>query len=403
MGPEVVLATVMRPEGATGVQTHVRTTEAFLRATGRPATVVTPFDSPSALLYPIFGARLPLRRVSRSAGVWWYRRWHAHFLADALRRHLRAAPGAGVVYAQCPVAADVALRVRADQRVVMAVHFNISQALEWAEKGELRPDGALNREILAFEERILPALDGIVYVSEFMRRQVEERIPAARAVPAAVIPNAVPSVVRPRGTVGGELVTVGALQPRKNLGYLFEVLAVAARRGHRYSLTVIGDGPDRGTLERRARQLEVAGQVDFVGYQRDPRALVATHRLYCHTATMESFGIALLEAMAEGVPVVAGRVGGIPEFLQPGRVGEFWALDDTAAAADVLIGLMENPQALAAMGANAAALAAEFSPEALGTRLLAFLDSPHPAGRTSGSDPGRAASPTSRSRRGSPR
>src|SRR5882757_3232754 len=115
----------MRPAGATGVQTHVRTVEAFLRTTDRPVTVVSPFDSRSPLLYPIFGARLPLRRVSRSAGVWWYRRWHAYFLAHALRRQLRAAPGAGVVYAQCPVAADVALRVRAGQPVVMAVHFNI--------------------------------------------------------------------------------------------------------------------------------------------------------------------------------------------------------------------------------------------------------------------------------------
>jgi glycosyltransferase involved in cell wall biosynthesis len=393
----------MRREGATGVQTHVRTVGAFLQATGRPARVVTPFDSPSPLLYPIFGARVPLRRVSRPAGVWWYRRGHAHFLADALRRHLRAAPDTGTVYAQCPVAADVARRVGAGHRVVMAVHFNLSQALEWAEKGELRPDGALYRSILDFEERVLPGLDGLVYVSEFMRAQVEERIPAVRAVPATVIPNAVPTVARSSRTLDGDLVTVGALEARKNLPYLLEVLAVAARRGRRYSLTVIGDGPDRATLQSRARELGVAGQVRFLGYQRDPRALVAAHRLYCHTATMESFGIALLEAMAEGVPVVAGRVGGIPEFLVPGRVGEFWALDDAAAAADVLIGLMENPPALAAMGANAAALAAaEFSPETLGTRLLAFLDSGHPTASTRGSDPGPATSPASRSRHGSP-
>jgi glycosyltransferase involved in cell wall biosynthesis len=403
VGAEVVIATVMRREGATGVQTHVRTVEDFLRAIDRPAAVVTPFDSPSPLLYPIFAARLPVRRVSRAAGVWWYRRGHAHFLADALRRRLRAT-GPAVVYAQCPVSADVALRIPGEHRVVLAVHFNISQAHEWAEKGELRAGGARYRAMLAFEERVVSRVDGIVYVSEFMRRQVQARIPAARAVPAAVIRNAVPAAGRARRRVDADLVTVGALQPRKNLGYLFEVLAVAAQRGRRYSLTVIGDGPDRVGLQRRAGELGVSEQVNFLGYRRDPRELLARHRLYCHTATMESFGIAPLEAMAEGVPVLAGRVGGIPEFLHPGEVGEFWPLDDAGAAADVLIGLLDNPAALATMGANAAALAAaEFSPEALGRRLLAFLDSVRLPAPTTGSDPDPAAWPTIRPRGGSPR
>jgi glycosyltransferase involved in cell wall biosynthesis len=181
--------------------------------------------------------------------------------------------------------------------------------------------------------------------------------------------------VRPRTSVQRDLVTVGALEARKNISYLLEVLAIAARRGRAYSLTVIGDGPDRARLEGRARDLGVADQVRFAGHQQDPRPLVSAHRLYCHTATMESFGIALLEAMSEGLPVVAGRVGGIPEFVRPGQVGEFWPLDDAEAAADVLIALMDDPDALTAMGAKAAALAsAEFDADALGARLLGFLD-----------------------------
>lgn len=68
--------------------------------------------------------------MSRPAGVWWYRRWHAHYLDDALRRHLNERERGGVVYAQCPVSAEVALRVRKGQRVVMAAHFNVSQAQE---------------------------------------------------------------------------------------------------------------------------------------------------------------------------------------------------------------------------------------------------------------------------------
>lgn len=386
---EIVIASLMRATGGSGVQSHVRTLVDFLHGTSRSVTFVNPFSSRSPLLYPVFGVRLGIRPVSEPAGVWWYRHWHGRFLEKALARHL-AGRSRSVVYVQCPVSAHAALRARTGQPVVMAAHFNMSQADEWAAKGAITPGGALFQSIRAFEERVLAQLDGIVYVSAFSRALMEERIPRLRTVPSVVIPNPV-AVATPRPAPGrmGDLVTVGALEPHKNQAYLLRILEAAARRGHRYTLTVIGDGPDRRALEELARELGVSGQVRFVGYQPDPRPLLRGHRLCCHASTMESFGIALAEAMAEGLPVLAAAVGGVPEVVRAGRDGMFWPLDDAPAAANVLIELMEDEPGRARMAdAARTRVTEEFSADVVGRRLLAFLDTftaQHPSADPCGS------------------
>lgn len=370
---EIVIASLMRHEGATGVQSHVLTFEAYLRRRGRPAHFVNPFSSRSPLLPPLFAVRRGLRLVSPSSSVWWYRHWHARFLQRVVGRQL-AGDRAAVIYAQCPVSADAALRVRTDQPVVMAAHFNISQADEWAGKGEIREHGRLFREIRAFEDRVLSGLDGIVYVSEFSRGVLQERIPALAHVPGVVVPNPVDILPPAAGPPVADLITVGSLEHRKNHSYLLQVVHEAAVRGHRYTLSVVGDGPQRAALESLSRRLGLQDHVRFYGYQAEVRPLLARHRVYCHTAHMESFGIVLLEAMAEGVPVLAGGVGGIPEVVRPGRDGEFWPLDDPRAAADVLVALMEDPARRAALAKTAREHAAErFAVDLVGERLLDFL------------------------------
>ncbi|TDW94238.1 MULTISPECIES: glycosyltransferase family 4 protein [Kribbella] len=372
---EIVMTMLMRRNGGSGVQTHVRTVGQYLDAATRPTSVVNPFSSKDPLLPPVFGARFAIRLFSPQASVWWYRYWHAYYLERALAAHLSGA-GPAVVYAQCPVSAAVALRVRTTQPVVMAAHFNLSQADEWAGKGDIDPSGTMFGAIRSFEEQVLTELDGIVYVSEFARSVLEERMPAIRNVPGIVIPNPVNIPLQGAGAAHtADLITVGAVEPRKNHRYLLEVLAAAARRGHRYTLSVVGDGPDRRALQGLAKALGLGDQVRFLGYQADPPSLMAGHRLYCHTATMENLPIALLEAMAGGLPVVAGAVGGIPEIVRPGQEGQFWPLDDAEAAAGVLIEVLEDPARLQAMSAAATVRAeTEFSSEVVGKRLVSFLE-----------------------------
>jgi glycosyltransferase involved in cell wall biosynthesis len=378
----LVLTTLLRREGPTGVQSHVRGVVEMGRQQGREIDVVTPFDARSPLLRPVFGARRLVHPASSSAGVWWYREWHRHYLEAALRTHLRKDAGGCTIYAQCPVSAEAALRVRTTERVALAIHFNVSQADEWADKREIARSGRLFEAIRRQEERVLPAVDGLVFVSEFMREAVQARIPSTTTVPSIVMPNFV-RAHEGRGAVPDrDLVTVGSLEPRKNQAFLLEVLAAAARRGHRHTLTVVGDGPDRMALAARARALGVDDLVEFTGHAADPRACIRRHRLYCHGARMESFGIVLIEAMAEGLPVVAAPVGGIPEIVRPGENGELWQLDDVEGAADVLIRLLSDREHLESLGhAARASVRTRFAENRVVPRLLAWLDEldPRPA------------------------
>lgn len=372
--PRVVVASVMRRTGATGVQSHVNSFIDGANGLGRDAELVTPFDTRSPLAFPVFAARRVIHPVSSTSGVWWYRYWHGHYLRAALRHRL-SRNDRTVVYCQCPVSAQAALEARVSQPVVLVVHFNVSQADEWAEKGEIASDGRLFDSIRRFEEEVLGSVDGIVYVSEFMRAAVHGRVPASRGVPSLVAPNFVDVGRATTEEPQRDLVTLGSLEPRKNQGFILEVLAAAARRGHIYTLTIIGDGPLRARLQQRARSLGLEAQVFFAGYQADPRPLMRRHRLYCHAARMESFGIALAEAMAEGLPVLAAPVGGVAEVVRPGVDGEVWGLEDPDRAADVLIGLLEDRTRLSTLG-DGARLGARtrFSREVVVPRLLGFLD-----------------------------
>ncbi len=84
----VVIATLLRGDGITGVDTHVRQFCAYLERCGVASTVLTPFSWGRPLTYPVFGLRRLLTRCSVPAGVVWYLHWHEVFLRNALRRHL---------------------------------------------------------------------------------------------------------------------------------------------------------------------------------------------------------------------------------------------------------------------------------------------------------------------------
>lgn len=108
--------------------------------------------------------------------------------------------------------------------------------------------------------------------------------------------------------------TVAGLRPEKNVARLIRAFAaVRARQPAR--LVIVGDGPERGALEALARELGVAADVDFTGYLADPLARLATFDLFALSSNTEQLPISMLEAMACGVPVVATRVGDVPDVL----------------------------------------------------------------------------------------
>jgi glycosyltransferase involved in cell wall biosynthesis len=372
----IVIATALREEGITGVHTHVRQLRRYLAGHGAPATLLTPFSWGGQLSVPVFGLRLVLHRISRPAGVAWYRYWHEVFLGRALRRHLATA-GPCVVYAQGPPEARAALRARRGphQRVVLAVHFRTSQADEWADKFDITRGGTVFRAIRRTERRVLPQVDGLVYVSEWARRAVLGWLPEARPVPSAVIGNFVaPLEPEPHPEPQADLVTTGNLDLVKNHRFLLTVLAQARRRGQKLTLDIYGQGPCRRDLEQQIRDLELSGQVRLRGFRADLREFLPGYRAYVHASYSESSSLAIMEAMAAGLPVVAGDIGPLSELCDEGVEGRFWPLDDPARAAEVLLGLLDSETERVAAGRAARErFRRDFDATVMGGRLVSFL------------------------------
>jgi glycosyltransferase involved in cell wall biosynthesis len=375
----IIIATLMRQEGETGLQTHVRSLLDYLQASGQATEVFTPYRAPRWQVYPTFGLRKLIDPLHGAASVWWYRHWHARFLFQALRRRL-AGGAPCVIYAQCPVSADAALRARSSpaQRVALVVHFNVSQADEWADKGAIARDGRYFQAIRRFEAATLPRLDGIVYVSAFMRDLVEQRVPAVKRTPAICLPNFLPgeqaAPAGPPPTSMSDLITIGTLEPRKNQAYLLQVLAAAQALGQRFSLDIVGAGPERSSLLALARTLGVAERVHFLGFQSNAGRLIAGHRAYVHAARIENLPVTLVEALRAGVPVLAAPVGGIPEVFDDGVEGRYWDLADAASGARILADVLGDGAAHARMAAAARSrFESAFSSTAVGAPLLRFL------------------------------
>jgi glycosyltransferase involved in cell wall biosynthesis len=372
----LVIATILREEGITGVHTHFQQLCRYLEESDRTAAVVTPFSWSRTLAVPVFGPRLVLQRCSGSADVAWYRHWHGVFLQKALRTRL-AEVGDCVVYAQCPLAARAALRVRRGphQRVIMAVHFSVSQADEWSVKKLIKHDGAQFRAIRQVERDVIPQVDGLVYVSSWAQTALLSWLPEAATVPSAVIDN----FVAPRHSVSkqeptGDLVTVGNLLLAKNHRFLLDVLAAAKQAGRSLTLDVFGEGPLRKDLQRRTRSLGLEGQVRFRGFRRDVRDFLPGYRAYVHASYSESSSLAIIEAMAAGLPIVAGNIGPIAELCNDGVEARFWPLDDPIQAAATLLDLLDSePSRLMAASAASDRFRRDFDADIIAPRLWSFL------------------------------
>ncbi len=257
----------------------------------------------------------------------------------------------------------------------MVVHFNESETSELVGLGTLRPNSPKHRELWAYETEVLRRLDGIVFVSEFMRRHVLEEVPGARSVPHTTLRNVLARTTPPSSLpITGDLVSVGMLVGRKNHGYLLDVLAAARARGRDHTLTVVGAGPDAKALLEHARDVGVEDLVTFTGRRDDVDAVLRGHRVYVHSASLDNAPYALIEAFRAGLPVVSSAVGGIPELVGETGAGCFWPLDDPVEGAEVLARLLDDEDELAAASAAAAhRFATVYDEEVAGDWLAAFL------------------------------
>lgn len=175
---------------------------------------------------------------------------------------------------------------------------------------------------------------------------------------AVVIPNGVdPQEFGPRAPQRSVVLAVGRLVPQKGFDVLLE--AAADPRLADTCFVIAGDGPDRVSLEHRAEALGVSDRVSFAG--RAARAqlvqLFSDAAAFAFPSRGEAFGMALLEAMAAGVPSVATTVGGIPEFARDGENALLVPPDAPAPLADALVRVLQDGPLADRLAANGRATA----------------------------------------------
>lgn len=189
-----------------------------------------------------------------------------------------------------------------------------------------------------------------------------------------------PDVFRPRAGIGKRradplrLVSVGRLHPVKGYGVLLDAMGLLKRRGVGVTLTMIGDGPMRERLEALVRSHDLGDRVTFAGALAPERvrdALLESDAMAL-SSFMEGVPIVLMEAMACGLPVVATRVGGVPELVEDGVSGLLAPPGDAEAFAEAIERLVSCD--LRAMGrAGRARVERDYALDSQGERMAALL------------------------------
>lgn len=145
----------------------------------------------------------------------------------------------------------------------------------------------------------------------------------------------VPERLMPRGQLApGDVIrigTVAGLRPEKNIARLIKAFA-RLRAVQSARLIIVGGGPLQGDLQQLTQVLGVADDVEFTGYLSDPAARLKEFDIFALSSDTEQLPMALLEAMAVGMPVVATAVGDVPHILADVSPGNICPPDDEAFA-----------------------------------------------------------------------
>jgi glycosyltransferase involved in cell wall biosynthesis len=146
-----------------------------------------------------------------------------------------------------------------------------------------------------------------------------------------------------RAKGGAVLLSIVNLVPWKGLQILLRALSKV--RDPTVRLMIAGDGPEEKVLRELSRSLGLESRISFLGLRDDVPELLNQADILVHPATYgEPFGLAIAEAMAAECPVIASRVGGIPELIQHGQTGLLVTPGDDLALAGAIDALNENPE-----------------------------------------------------------
>jgi len=289
---------------------------------------------------------------------------------------------------------DLALAVRmhdvvlAHELDLLHVHYAIPHATSaWIAKEMLREQGRAlpvvttlhgtditivgqDHSYQAITEFSIERSDRITAVSQWLKDETTRAFGCSDCL-IEVIPNFVDPIVFDRARYGNELrqelgggrpvlMHISNFRPVKRVVDVIRVFA-RVRAQNDCVLVMVGDGPDRHAAEEEARRLGVAADVRFLGKIDTVAPLFAAADVYVFPSESESFGLSALEALASGVPVVAARVGGVPEVVCDGVTGALLPLGDVEGMAQAVRGFLDPGRWSEASAAAAADARARFA------------------------------------------
>ncbi|HXG75407.1 MAG TPA: glycosyltransferase family 4 protein [Gaiellaceae bacterium] len=207
------------------------------------------------------------------------------------------------------------------------------------------------------EQALARASDALVAVSPEVRDDLVE-LGVAPAEKFAVIRLGIPLAERLGGNGAGPdyrllygidpnafiVGWVGRMTGVKDTGAVLEIVARLRARGVPAALCLVGDGPDRERLEQLAHDLGLARSSYFVGYQEDVGGYYRLFDAFVLPSVNEGTPVSAIEALASGTPVVANRVGGVPDVVRDGVDGFLVEPGDAEAAAERLAWLAADPE-----------------------------------------------------------
>ena len=203
--------------------------------------------------------------------------------------------------------------------------------------------------------------DGVTAISNYLKEETKETF---QFDDIEVIPNFVcqseyarhpVAELRAQLSPAGEpfLVHVSNFRPVKRPVDCVEILARVLKKGIATRLIMVGDGSERTNVEHRGRCLKVDDKITFVGKQPNIVDYLSASDVLLLPSEQESFGLAALEAMACEVPVVASRVGGLPEVVTDGETGFLGEVGDVDKMAEDAGRLLSDPELRRKMGKSA--------------------------------------------------
>ncbi|HAJ57172.1 MAG TPA: hypothetical protein DCL35_05320 [Candidatus Omnitrophica bacterium] len=142
----------------------------------------------------------------------------------------------------------------------------------------------------------------------------------------------------------------GRLEPVKGAGYFIEAAGIALKECDDVKFLIVGDGSLRNELEDKVRRAGLAEKIIFTGWREDIDAVMSGLDILVLPSLNEAVGRSALEAQAMGIPVVATKVGGVPEIVKDGVTGLLVGPGDAGALAEAILKLLKDDKKRSDMG-----------------------------------------------------